>query len=267
LIEEVGKVPDLIRVATDLQNFSFSASNVTKRPSRSRGTEAGTTGSAGSGGAEWDASHGSGGGGGGGNNEGTGGAGGNYGAGGGGSGHTAGCCSLAAGAGKQGIIVITYGGLTLSGNVKFLGDLVVVGSITKGAATFEIDDPIDPADKILYHSFVESPDAKNIYDGIATLDENGEVTIQLPEYFDALNTAPRYQFFAMYQAMPNLYTTEEHDNQFGLKGGKPGGEVSWQITGIRHDPYILKHPIIPEVMKGPGQLYNKGVCQFAPLCQ
>jgi len=30
------------------------------------------------------------------------------------------------------------------------------------------------------------------------------------------------------------------------------------VTGIRHDPYILANPIIPEVEKGPGQLVNRG---------
>jgi len=43
-----------------------------------------------------------------------------------------------------------------------------------------------------------------------------------------------------------------------LKGGAPHGKVSWQITGVRHDPYIVKHPIIPVINKGPGQLVNEG---------
>jgi hypothetical protein len=97
-----------------------------------------------------------------------------------------------------------------------------------------------PRNKILFHSFVESSDARNIYDGTAPLDKNGEVTIQLPNYFDALNKDVRYQFFAMDQAMPNLYIkVEEHDNHFTIGGSVPGGEISWQITGVRHDPYIL----------------------------
>jgi len=158
--------------------------------------------------------------------------------------------------------------VTLSGNVKFLGNLAITGSLTKGSGTFAIDDPIDPANKILYHSFVESPDVKNIYDGIATLDAKGEVTVSLPAYFDALNTGVRYQFFALDQAMPNLYIkTEEKNNQFTIGGGVEGGKVSWQVTGIRHDPYILANPIIPEVEKGPGQLVDKGVCVFEPLCK
>jgi hypothetical protein len=43
--------------------------------------------------------------------------------------------------------------------------------------------------------------------------------------------------------------------------------VSWQVTGIRHDPYILAHPIQVEVDKGPGQPVDKGDCLFKPLCQ
>ena len=40
--------------------------------------------------------------------------------------------------------------------------------------SFKIDHPLDPANKYLYHSFVESPDMKNIYDGVVVVDSNGE---------------------------------------------------------------------------------------------
>ena len=36
-----------------------------------------------------------------------------------------------------------------------------------------IDHPADPANKYLYHSFVESPDMMNIYNGNAVTDSNG----------------------------------------------------------------------------------------------
>ncbi len=158
--------------------------------------------------------------------------------------------------------------ITFSGNVKFAGNLAIVGSLTKGSGTFEIDHPLDPANKILFHSFVESPDVMNIYNGIATLDESGEAVIQLPAYYDALNTDSRYQFSPVGRAMPNLYIkTEEKKNQFTISGGVSGGKVSWQVTGIRHDAYILAHPIIVEVNKGPNAMMDKGTCLFAPLCQ
>ena len=158
--------------------------------------------------------------------------------------------------------------LTLSGNVKFLKTLDVQGALTKGSGTFVIDHPLDPKNKVLFHSFVESPDVKNIYDGIATLDDKGEAVISLPDYFDALNKDVRYQVKPLGAPMPNLYIKkEEHNNQFTVGGGSAGGKVSWQITGIRKDPYILAHPIIPEVLKGPGQIVNQGECIFEPLCE
>jgi hypothetical protein len=178
--------------------------------------------------------------------------------------------TIGIGTGYGGIISFTYypHAIILSGNVKFAGNLAIVGSLTKGSGTFEIDDPLDPANKILFHSFVESPDVKDIYNGSAIIDKNGEATIQLPFYYDALNKDSRYQFFPIGQAMPNLYVkTEEANNQFTIAGGVPGGKISWQITGIRHDPYILANPVIPEVEKGPGQLVDKGFCIYEPNCQ
>jgi hypothetical protein len=158
--------------------------------------------------------------------------------------------------------------ITLNNNVKFVQNLAITGALTKGSGTFEIDDPVDPANKILFHSFVESPDVMDVYDGIATLDKNGDVTVQLPDYFDALNDEVRYQFSPLDQAMPNLYVkTQEKNNQFGIAGGVANGEISWQITGVRHDPYIEANPIIPVVEKGPGQLVDKGQCVYAPNCK
>jgi hypothetical protein len=178
--------------------------------------------------------------------------------------------TAAGGTSRDGLIVITYTSprtLTFTSGVRILGNLNIVGSLSKGSGTFVIDHPLDPANKLLFHSFVESPDVKNIYDGIATLNDAGEATIELPDYFEALNKDFRYQYFALHDAMPYLYVTEVHDNKFEIKGGKPHGEVSWQITGIRQDPYILKHPITVEVPKGPGQPVKDGECVFPPACE
>jgi IPT/TIG domain-containing protein len=40
----------------------------------------------------------------------------------------------------------------------FEGNVDVTGKLTKGGGCFKIDHPLDPANKYLYHSFVESPD-------------------------------------------------------------------------------------------------------------
>lgn len=158
--------------------------------------------------------------------------------------------------------------VTLIGDVKFLGNLAVTGTLSKGAGTFVIDHPLDPLNKLLYHSFVESPDVKNLYDGVARLDSHGEVLIQLPDYFEALNKDFRYQFFPHGEPMPNLYIKNEvKDNQFTIAGGTPFGEISWQVTGTRHDAYILANPIINEVKKGIDQPVKKGECLYEPLCE
>jgi hypothetical protein len=159
-------------------------------------------------------------------------------------------------------------GLTITGNAQINASATVFGSLAKGGGSFVIDDPTDPSDKLLYHSFVESPSAQDLYNGTATVDKNGEIIIKLPDYFDALNENPQYQFFPIGEAMPNLYIkTPEKSDQFTIAGGVPGGQVSWQIIATRHDPYIEKYPPPVEVDKGPGQPVDKGTCLFAPLCQ
>ena len=138
-------------------------------------------------------------------------------------------------------------------------DASVTGTLAKGSGTFVIDHPLDPENKLLYHSFVESPDVKNIYDGIAVLDERGEVIVELPSYFEALNKDFRYQVKPVNEPAPNLHIKEEvQNNQFTIAGGPPGARVSWQVTGIRHDPYIEANPIIPEVEKGLDEIVTKG---------
>jgi len=137
-----------------------------------------------------------------------------------------------------------------SDGADFYGNVAVNGTLSKTAGSFRIDHPLDPANKLLYHSFVESPDMKNIYDGIAALDAKGEATVALPAWFEALNSDFRYQLTAMGAPGPNLYIAQEiSHNQFKIAGGAQGMKVSWQVTGIRHDAYANAHRIPVEVDK------------------
>jgi len=130
------------------------------------------------------------------------------------------------------------------------GNLQVTGGISKAGGTFKIDHPLDPAHKVLSHSFVESPDMKNIYDGVATLDARGQAWVNLPDWFEALNNDFRYQLTAIGAPAPHLYIAQEvHRNRFKIAGGTPGGKVSWQVTGIRQDAYARKHRIKVEEEK------------------
>jgi hypothetical protein len=131
-----------------------------------------------------------------------------------------------------------------SGTGFFAGNLNVTGNLTKGSGSFKIDHPLDPENKYLSHSFVESPDMKNVYDGVARLDAKGEAWVSLPEYFEALNGDFRYQLTAIGAPAPRLYVAKEvSQNRFKIAGGRPGGRVSWQVTGIRHDAYANAHRI------------------------
>jgi hypothetical protein len=125
----------------------------------------------------------------------------------------------------------------------------VAGTLSKASGSFLIDHPSDPANKYLRHSFVESPDMKNVYDGVVTLDKNGEAWVELPSYFGALNRDFRYQLTNI-GAPADTYVAEKiKDNRFKVAGGKPGMEVSWQITGIRQDLYAEDNPIVVEEYK------------------
>jgi hypothetical protein len=165
------------------------------------------------------------------------------------------------------MLPIAAAAVTFTGNLQITQDLSILGSLSKGSGTFVIDHPLDPKNKLLYHSFVESPDALNVYCGVVQLDAKGAATIALPNYFMALNERFRYFVFPIGQAMPNLHITREvAENRFTVGGGAAMGRVSWEVAGVRHDPYILAHPIIVEVPKGPDQIMNKGECLFDPLC-
>ena len=76
---------------------------------------------------------------------------------------------------------------------KFYGNVEINGTLSKSAGTFKIDHPLDPENKYLYHSFVESPDMMNVYNGNVLLDNNGEAVVKLSDWFEALNMEFRYQ--------------------------------------------------------------------------
>lgn len=157
--------------------------------------------------------------------------------------------------------------LDVTSGTRILGNLYITGSLSKGSGTFVIDHPLYPRTKLLYHSFVESPDMKNLYDGIVTLNEQGEATIELPAYFGALNGDYRYLYMPLGASMPGLHIKEPaRDNRFIIGGGAPGGRVSWQVTGIRHDPYARLYPLVVEVEKGPAELVEKGECLHEGAC-
>lgn len=147
--------------------------------------------------------------------------------------------------------------LDVNGNVRIVGNLDISGTLTKGGGSFLIDHPLDPENKILRHSFIESPDMKNIYDGVVMLDKNGEFVVNLPDYFEALNEDFRYQLTPIVGYSPIYIKQEIKNNKFIIAGGKPNQKVSWMVTGIRKDAYALKNRIVVEEEKGLNNNYKK----------
>ena len=127
--------------------------------------------------------------------------------------------------------------LDVVGNAIVQLNLTVGGTLSQRRGQLRIDHPVDPAGRMLSHSFVESPDMKNIYDGITVLDESGEAIVDLPEWFNALNRDFRYQLTCI-GGFANVYIAEEvANNRFKIAGGRKGLKVSWQVTGIRQDAW------------------------------
>jgi hypothetical protein len=161
------------------------------------------------------------------------------------------------------------------GNVTVLGDLTVGGlifnhdlfltlrevggkvddccGVSAGGGhgdNFLIDHPLDPANKLLSHAAVKSPDMKNVYDGVETLDAEGEAVVHLPAWFETLNDHFRYQLTPIGAPGPNLHIAHKiAHNSFKIAGGTPGMEVSWQVTGVRKDPRAEAHRLVVEQNK------------------
>jgi hypothetical protein len=115
---------------------------------------------------------------------------------------------------------------------------------------FKIDHPLEPAEKFLAHSFVESPDMKNVYDGVVEADATGEALVELPSWFDALNHHFRYQLTAIGAPAPDLHVKEEiRQNRFRIAGATAGAKMSWQVTGVRIDAWANAHRIEVEERK------------------
>lgn len=131
----------------------------------------------------------------------------------------------------------------------FDGDVQVNGTLSKSAGGFKIDHPLDPANKYLSHSFVESPDMMNIYNGNVTTDETGEALVMLPDYFESLNRDFRYQLTVIGEFAQAIVAKEIQNNRFTIKTDKPNIKVSWQVTGIRHDSYAEQNRIPVEESK------------------
>ncbi|MBK7499714.1 MAG: hypothetical protein IPI19_11565 [Ignavibacteriales bacterium] len=149
---------------------------------------------------------------------------------------------------RYGVYGVAFGGTTNWAGY-FNGNVNVTGTLSKGGGSFKIDHPLDPTNKNLYHSFVESPDMMNIYNGNIVTDGSGYATVTMPDWFEALNIEFRYQLTVIGDFAQAIISQKIQNNQFIIRTDKPGIEVSWQVTGIRHDKFAEKYRIPVEEYK------------------
>ena len=132
------------------------------------------------------------------------------------------------------------------------GNFNVSGFLSKSSGTFKIDHPVKPETHFLYHSFVEGPQADNIYRGKVTL-ENGEATINLDQHFKMTEGT-----FAALNRNVDVFTSNE-DTWCSVKGKVVGNiltiscesetsnaTVSWMVVGERQDKFMLESSMTDE---------------------
>jgi len=132
----------------------------------------------------------------------------------------------------------------------FDGDVTVTGSLSASVKNFKIDHPLDPANKYLVHASVESSEMVNIYSGNITTNEQGEAAVSFPSWFEALNTDFRYQLTVIGQFAQAIVARKIQNHEFTIKTSMPNVEVSWQVTGVRHDAFAMANPVVVEEEKG-----------------
>ncbi|MEP6673935.1 MAG: hypothetical protein ABJA78_02225 [Ferruginibacter sp.] len=133
----------------------------------------------------------------------------------------------------------------------FAGNVHVNGTLSKSAGTFKIDHPQDPENKYLVHSFVESPDMMNVYNGNIITGSDGKATVTLPTYFEAENIDFKYQLTVIGQFAQAIVAKEIAQNSFIIETSKPNVKVSWMVTGVRNDRFAQRNRVVPEVAKLP----------------
>ncbi len=141
----------------------------------------------------------------------------------------------------------------------FGNSIQVYGGVYKTICNFEIDHPLDPLNKVLRHTSVESPEPVVIYRGKAQLDAGGEAVITLPGYFVALTMEDEatVTLTSIGRPFPVGYEWEARFASFRAYG-EAGREISWVVYADRDDPAMEHHRHLVEAEKGPGVGCPKG---------
>lgn len=133
---------------------------------------------------------------------------------------------------------------------SFLGDVLITGNLNVTATkNFKIDHPLDPENRYLVHAAIESSEVLNVYSGNVQTNTQGEATVTLPEWFEALNKDARYQLTVVGTFAQAIVAEKVKQNRFTIRTNAPNVEVSWQVTGVRSDAVMRQRPFNAEEEK------------------
>ncbi len=138
----------------------------------------------------------------------------------------------------------TFGVYGASASPSGFGVYSVGDFAATGTKSFQIDHPLWPETHYLNHFCTEAPEPLNAYSGNVVTDARGYATVQLPDYFDLINRDFRYQLTVIDDSEDFVLAKvvrKIQNNQFVIRTNKPNVEVSWEVKGIRNDPYVQRY--------------------------
>ncbi len=131
----------------------------------------------------------------------------------------------------------------------FSGDVNVTGTIFTPVFVTRLDHPLDPENRYLQFSGVDSPEMTSVLSGNVVTDVQGNAEITVPDYFVAIAGSPRYQLTVIGDFAQAVVSRELNESGFAVRTDKPNVKVSWQITVTRQDAFANYHRVQTETVK------------------
>ena len=145
----------------------------------------------------------------------------------------------------KGDLYFQTGGTGTTMTLNTSGDLDIDGALSKGSGSFKIDHPLKPDTHHLVHSFIEGPQADNLYRGTVAL-VGGSATVNL----DTAGRMTEGTFVAL-NGNVQCFTSNEQ-GWTAVRGSVSGNiltieaqdatctdTVSWMVVGERHDQHMI----------------------------
>lgn len=128
--------------------------------------------------------------------------------------------------------LVAASGFQFQGNGTLTGNLGVTGSFSAASKTFKIPHPFIE-DAWLLHGSSESPVHGVEYWGDEVLDPSGDLTVELPDYFEWLTQQAGKAVLVTPRGFVADWT-DIADGRFTVHGA-PGGRFSWLVKAARQD--------------------------------